>query len=77
MKASKVNCKDPLFSFISAMDAYKACCNEDDLNVQAETEKNYFYNNDNILVSEKTFNSAEHVDGTIILSDDGKQSNHI
>ncbi|XP_043069428.1 fibulin-1 isoform X1 [Drosophila bipectinata] len=70
VKASKVNCKDPLFSFLSSMDAYKACCYEDDLNIQAETEKNFLYTHDNIGASEKKINSADHVDGTIILSDD-------
>ncbi|XP_044573669.1 fibulin-1 isoform X5 [Drosophila ananassae] len=68
VKASKVNCKDPLFSFLSAMDAYKACC-DDDVNVQAETDKNYLYTLD-IPDSKNTFNSTEHIDGTIILEDD-------
>ncbi|KAH8418149.1 hypothetical protein KR009_001144 [Drosophila setifemur] len=71
VKASKVNCRDPLFSFISTIKSYRDCCNEgDDFNLNPEIVKN----DESPLVEdydmEKKLASEENPEGTIVLTGD-------
>jgi len=72
VKASKVNCKDPLFSFLSSIESYRACCNEDaDPNDNSDIDKK---RNENSTTDngESQPDSEEDINGTIVLTDDGK-----
>ncbi|KAH8267406.1 hypothetical protein KR018_008931, partial [Drosophila ironensis] len=70
VKASKVNCKDPLFSFLSAIESYRACCNEDDdFTIETDSSKSYnTISKDDDL--KKKINSENNPEGTIILTND-------
>ncbi|XP_070074122.1 fibulin-1 isoform X3 [Drosophila takahashii] len=70
VKASKVNCKDPLFSFLSSIESYRACCYEDlDSTVKSDIGKKI---TDNSITEdgESQLDSEEDMNGTIVLTDD-------
>ncbi|XP_044316578.1 fibulin-1 isoform X3 [Drosophila rhopaloa] len=68
VKASKVNCKDPLFSFISSIESYQACCYEaSDSNYKSDKEYNDSYITED---SESLIDSEEGINGTIVLTGD-------
>ncbi|XP_037732235.1 fibulin-1 isoform X1 [Drosophila subpulchrella] len=70
VKASKVNCKDPLFSFLSSIESYRACCNEDaDSNDSSDIDKKR-NENSTTDIGESQTDSEEDSNGTIVLTDD-------
>lgn len=85
VKASKVNCKDPLFSFISAIESYRDCCYEDG-SPSSASESSSIRSNDTALFaeddsenkvipeseSESEVETEGEEEGTIVLTGDGK-----
>ncbi|XP_043063561.1 fibulin-1 isoform X2 [Drosophila ficusphila] len=69
VKASKVNCKDPLFSFFSSIESYRACCYETaDFKLGSDT-----FQTNEMSTSDEARNPLESqydVNGTIVLSED-------
>ncbi|XP_034670380.1 fibulin-1 isoform X1 [Drosophila subobscura] len=69
VKASKQNCSDPLFSFLSAIESYRACCNEDsDLNSKSDEGLYISQQLESDLGLEEDLENSS--DGTIVLTDD-------
>ncbi|XP_017126067.1 fibulin-1 [Drosophila elegans] len=69
VKASNVNCKDPLFSFLSSIESYQACCYEAaDSNLKPDKDTS----NENSITEdgESLFDSGEDINGTIVLTGD-------
>lgn len=85
VKASKQKCKDPLFSFLSNIESYQICCSDNNFadspistikddklvdDVDGDDEDTPHATNGEDLVEA----SHENTDGTIVLTDDGKNS---
>ncbi|XP_041674532.1 fibulin-1 isoform X2 [Drosophila eugracilis] len=71
VKASKVNCEDPLFSFLSSIDSYRFCCyGAKDFNGTKSNIDQISNDNSIIEEGESRLDSKEDMNGTIILTGD-------
>lgn len=77
VKASQQKCTDPLFSFLLNIDSYRLCCSDDsfsnsELKLESEGKNKLVLYTDHDEREEEIVESHESVDGTIVLSGDGK-----
>ncbi|KRF99819.1 LOW QUALITY PROTEIN: uncharacterized protein Dwil_GK13673, partial [Drosophila willistoni] len=71
VKASQQNCRDPLFSFLSAIESYRLCCDDAESYFPNYSGSKHRHQDENIpQEGELPILSGETADGTIVLTGD-------